>query len=516
MLSLLALLVGYLRGVLAGLDRRYRLPGGLRSRRLGGPFRCGCLIEPAEVGIGPHARPRRSRHEDRILIRRPVAAPPFDRGCGNPPEPDPFVELPAVATRIGFHETHQVIAVERLDEVLDHFLAVFEPQICCVAQDSTAVQETAEAAARGQSHAAGRAVRTCGQLGRRLVTLPCDRPRVTQILVAARLHLTPPDPLKHVDVDREPAPCCVQQRLEDVMAGLRVRGGQEGMVPLAVVGGELVEAPIVDAQHPALLQVRQIDAPTPPQVEIQPIRDDILKSVARVLRRGSLHLRVEGVRLRRQVHGLNHLRGQAVVAQTGFARRTQRLPEPGPQQRHSHEVVEMPRLQRRVLAVVGERQQLAGLDGQLGSAAKVPHRGDRGDRCGSRTALGVQRRQPGEVAAAGLRVRHLTSHAEPEPRPQPEPDHSAVVVGDVRVQHGSVRRDPQRSGDRVSQRVAQTAGAAVPVSRQTISDALRVQRPRPGIVALIGIVAGTRRVFGGGSGVDEQEPRLPDRGVGVR
>ena len=102
------------------------------------------------------------------------------------------------------------------------------------------------------------------------------------------------------------------------------------------------------------------------------------------------------------VHGLDHLRGQTVVAQAGFARVTQCLPEPGPQQRYSHEVVEMPRLQRRVLPVVGERQQLAGVYWKFRSAAKVSHRGDRGDRCGSRTALGVQRRQPRVVRVDSL------------------------------------------------------------------------------------------------------------------
>ena len=130
---------------------------------------------------------------------------------------------------------------------------------------------------------------------------------------------------------------------------------------------ELVERLVVDSQQPGLLEVRRGDPPATLQVAVEAVAEDVAQgsSVSSLAPRTAL--RVAGVQLERQ--------GQRVedppAARRGAGPPPRRWPLPGAaptQQADLDEVVEVPGLQRSVLAVVGEAEELARCCGSDSSA----------------------------------------------------------------------------------------------------------------------------------------------------
>ncbi len=190
-------------------------------------------------------------------------------------------------------------------------------------------------------------------------------------------------------------------------------------VPQVVVGGDVRQAEIADLQQAGALQVGHRHPPAPVQVEVDPQVDDRAQCpVGPPAQVGGLaggqRILVPG-----QAEGAGDLRGDVVVVQAILAvlHRLHRGPvQRAADHRHLDEVVEVPGLQRRVLPVVDEGEQLSGVRARslLRDSPQAAHDGHRGQRGRRRPALGVERGQLGEVTAANLLVGDPAAQAEAE------------------------------------------------------------------------------------------------------
>ena len=165
--------------------------------------------------------------------------------------------------------------------------------------------------------------------------------------------------------------------------------------PSPAVGGELVEPVIVDAQQPALLEVRLRHPPGAAEVLQRQIVEQVDHRRPRPLEarpavdRG---LHPGGRRQRKRVE-----QGRPQTVEGEAAVRGQGPHQGAPELDHQHEVVEVPGLEGRVLAVVGEAQELADLAVDPGLAQPVD--GGAGEDGGRRRAAGLrERHQLAEVA----------------------------------------------------------------------------------------------------------------------
>jgi hypothetical protein len=173
------------------------------------------------------------------------------------------------------------------------------------------------------------------------------------------------------------------------------------------------QVPVLDAKQPGLFQVGHGDPPAALQVQVQPVSSHLSQGAQRFVPLGVL-----GVGFLREVrHGQaelfgdlpsDDLVGEAVL---GAGERSVQC---APQLRHLDEVVEVPGLQARVLAVVDEREQFARPGVQVRGRAQGAHDGRCDQGHGAAAALGGELGQLGEVAAAGLFVGGAAAQAEPE------------------------------------------------------------------------------------------------------
>ena len=164
------------------------------------------------------------------------------------------------------------------------------------------------------------------------------------MLLAAPLHRTPLVWVEDSDEDAQATASCLEQRPQNVEAGLGARAGGPRMTPLVGVCCKFFEPRIVEAQHPALLEVRQVDPPAPAQVEIEPVLDYLGESLECHRLDAASHPRLERVGPFMQPERLHDTRREQVVAESVCAGITERPPEGGAQCRDVHEVVQVPGL----------------------------------------------------------------------------------------------------------------------------------------------------------------------------
>ena len=170
--------------------------------------------------------------------------------------------------------------------------------------------------------------------------------------------------------------------MHELRAGLRFRAGQRPAErgPLGVGGGEVVDSVVGQSQLAGLLQVGHRDAPAALEVGPQPIGDDVAQRAGDLLARDGL---VRGVLVFGEVLADRHRAPRRRAAPA--SRRPERLVgvrlvllagRPVQRRAHQadqHEVVEMAGLQAGVLAVVGERQELAGVVVEVRCGPQCPH-----------------------------------------------------------------------------------------------------------------------------------------------
>ena len=192
----------------------------------------------------------------------------------------------------------------------------------------------------------------------------------------------------------------------------RRAAGQSLPVQRAGVVEQVGQVLVVDLQQAGLLQVGLGHPPAPLQVAVEPVGQHVAQGPVGGAAGRSGQLGLPGVGLPRQPQLVEHPLGQLVVSEAGRTGGDRGPVQSGPQHRHLHEVVEVGGLQRGVLAVVGERQQLAGLGAQRLRLPEAADGGQRHDGGGGGPAPGAQTGQPAEVGAPGVGVRHPAVEAE--------------------------------------------------------------------------------------------------------
>ncbi len=320
------------------------------------------------------------------------------------------------------HLAHQIRVPQHLQQILDDGLYVVQREGRIAQLGYVPLQVLAELAAGRQEqcgalHTRPGPVGVGGSDGRPVAL--AQHPRPGQPLLAR--------PLKDVEVlaevlhvDGQRPPHEVEQSTGDLLAQGRVGAPQHGVrgLPALFVGGEPVQILVVDPQQPRLLQVRHRDAPAALQVAVEAVSHDLPEGLHGPALHGGRQVRARRVFAGRQAHHLGDGLGEVVVAQPLLTGPHRGLVQGAAQLRHLGEVVEVPGLERGVLPVVDEGEQLAGLLAQ----ALLRHRAQglhdrRGDQRGRRgTPFLVQGGQLGEVAAAGLLVGDLAVHTEQERR----------------------------------------------------------------------------------------------------
>ncbi len=206
--------------------------------------------------------------------------------------------------------------------------------------------------------------------------------------------------LQVADFDRQLTPHEVEERAGHIPARLGRGGGQGRMAagPGRLVGADVVQQEIFDMEEVHLLQIGRGDAPSTLEVAIEAIAEHVAQRFLGVSQRLKFHRRIGGVlhqRQRQRIEGPLRER---------FVREPFRRAENGPIERAAQhpnldEVVEMARLQRGILPVVGEAQEFARPRRECRVLAEMLDRGEAEDGRGGAAAFGAERGELGKVAA---------------------------------------------------------------------------------------------------------------------
>src|SRR5579875_1862125 len=131
-----------------------------------------------------------------------------------------------------------------------------------------------------------------------------------------------------------------------------------GSGPLFVVCTELIKPGVRNVQESALLEIGTGKPPASLEVAIQQITEDVAQCRVSFVSSTTPPRRVICVRLQRKVEGVKHTIREFVIGQTRTAVVFCRAIERRSNQPDVQEIVEVRCLQRGVLAVIGEAEQL--------------------------------------------------------------------------------------------------------------------------------------------------------------
>jgi len=408
LLALAALVRVDLRGVFAG-DEAAEIRGGVPVQVPEEDVDTGAIAAGVGAGEGVvGADLARPGAPDQACRRDAVAGDRLTGGTAAAPGPS------------GRHRDllDQVRLGQNLKQLLDEQLGVIDRQVV----EMHAPQVLAELVEPGQEQTrtvqAGTGLLRVRRADTGLIALR-QHPRVDESLLAGTTQAVEVVP-EVLHIDREVTAHLVHQRTHDLRAAARLGVAQRTMclLPAVLLAGHPVEILVVDPQQTCLLQVRHGDAPAALQVQIETERDYVPQRPRRVAGHRRRQVRGAGVVGDVQAEDADNPGRQILVADALLTRLHGR-----PVQRPSklgdlHEVVEVARLERGILPVVDEREQLAC----LGAQRLLRHRPQETDdrrrhqrRCRG-TSLLVERRQLGEVPAADLLIAHPAVQAEPERR----------------------------------------------------------------------------------------------------
>jgi hypothetical protein len=146
--------------------------------------------------------------------------------------------------------------------------------------------------------------------------------------------------------------------------------------PVLLGGSEFGERFVFDDEQAGLFEVGLREPPAAHEVAVEAVGEHLAEHAVGVGACRSLEFLVAGVGVERQVQRLEHLLRDLVVGEAVGAGVGDRSPECGAQQGDLDEVVEVAGLQRGVLAVVGERQQLLGICAEFGVGAQLADGGE--------------------------------------------------------------------------------------------------------------------------------------------
>lgn len=141
--------------------------------------------------------------------------------------------------------------------------------------------------------------------------------------------------------------------------------------PDVVVTDASGEVLVVDAQEAGLLQVRRGEPPSALLVAVDPVGQHLPERLVDAASGAALDLGVARVLVEREVKRREHRGRQRVEAQPDLAAAPGRFVQRRAQQTDLDEVVEVTGLERGVLAMVAEAQQLARLGGSDSSLRRL-------------------------------------------------------------------------------------------------------------------------------------------------
>ena len=197
------------------------------------------------------------------------------------------------------------------------------------------------------------------------------------------------------------------RRVLDELLGLPVHIGLRSLFPklrLAKQAFFALQPFVAERKRAAVLEIRRGDSPTTLQVAIEIVIDDTAQGVVGGVLRRAAHLRVSRVSSNRSCMASKTLARKLSVAQSRAAPFLGRFVKCRRKQRYLGEIVEVPGLQRGVLAVVGEAQELAGLGFEVSVALQFDQRADRQDGGRRASVVNAKGRQLGALGALGLGV----------------------------------------------------------------------------------------------------------------
>ena len=139
-----------------------------------------------------------------------------------------------------------------------------------------------------------------------------------------------------VDVDRELTTHEVEQRAGDAGSSFRLcfQERSVALLPALLVGAELHQREIADAQQPALLKIRRCEAPASLQVAIEPIAKDVAERLACFIRRVKLEVWIARVEAKGQAERIEDTLGEHLMrepfgsrSEAGAIERRTKLPD---------------------------------------------------------------------------------------------------------------------------------------------------------------------------------------------
>jgi hypothetical protein len=282
--------------------------------------------------------------------------------------------------------------------------------------------------------------------------------------------------LEEVDLHGQLAAHEVEEGLEDLLplVGGEGRERRAGALPGGLVGDEVGEGLVADVEETALLEVREGDAPASLQVAVDAVAEDVAEGALGVGLREKPHVRVAGVGRERQAERLEDPLGQLVVLDSRGAGVDDGPVEPGAEDTDLDEVVEVARLEGRVLPVVGEAEELLRLLGEGLLRADLPDGREAEDGRGRAAPFGAERPDLSEVGHLARPVGHAALEAEAEWR-----GHEVAGLPLGAFRSVGVDEDGPRKGLPLVGLDAPAARPLLdPVFREAVEDGAVVRRPR--------------------------------------
>ena len=256
--------------------------------------------------------------------------------------------------------------------------------------------------------------------------------------------------VENLAADRHPLPHVVEQlaidRCADVRTSLLQRGVRVG--EQLVVRGELIEAEVLHPDHAELLEVRVRVPPAASLIEPDAVGQHLPERALGLLQVEAAQRGLEqpfGADLRiRPVEAEQTLLGNAQLVATEAVRAgiVQCAEKARADEAHEEEVVEVAGLERGVLAVVGEAEELSRVAVQSRPAAVHPAQ-NAADEYGGRRAAAL-RRERGEAGAVACRAALRVAAAEAEAEPAGQEPHRRPRTG------APVGRDLEAPGARIA------------------------------------------------------------------
>src|SRR5258706_6256459 len=167
-------------------------------------------------------------------------------------------------------------------------------------------------------------------------------------------------------------------------------------LPRLLVGTHILQREILHVQQPHLLEIGRGNAPSALEVTVEPVTEHIAQGTFCLPARLELDVWIAGVLLQWQSQCVENLLREGVVGQPHGSVAHSAI-ESAAQHTNLDKVVEMASLQRGILPIVGETEQLAcsWCEGRI--SAQVAHGREAKHGRSRAAALGAERRELGKV-----------------------------------------------------------------------------------------------------------------------